>query len=159
MALPRCPVRGGSGNRSGTLRSRVAPAANHGHTGDQKPASYLSYDLHTAHTHTAHRTLHTLSGTLLTLRATSTSSSRPRRCSQSGAHELRLSATSKLVLSALFLFLRLRHRDRLGGGIHPRAPPPDGYTPSLSTKLPSHRFLLGPAHDSPYLYRWNVTYL
>ena len=54
MALPRCPVRGGSGNRSGTLRSRVAPAANHGHTGDHKPASYLSYDLHTAHTHTAH---------------------------------------------------------------------------------------------------------
>ena len=68
------------------------------------------------------RTLHTLSGTLLTLRATSTSSSRPRRCSQSGAHELHLSATSKLVFSALFLSLHLRPRDRLNGGIHPRHP-------------------------------------
>ena len=134
--------------RSGTLCSRVAPAANHGHTGDHKPASYLSYDLHTAHTHTAHRTLHTLSGTLLTLRATSTSSSRPRRCSQSGAHELRLSATSKLVFSALFLSLHLRPRDRLDGGINPRHP--QMAPTSLSTKSPSSGSYL--VHSGPYEY-------
>ena len=37
-----------------------------------------------------------------------------------GAHELRLSATTKLIISALVLFLHLRPRDRLNGGIHPR---------------------------------------
>ena len=44
-----------------------------------------------------------------------------------GAHELRLSgkcpgvsATTKLIISALVLSLHLRPRDRLNGGIHPR---------------------------------------
>jgi len=37
-----------------------------------------------------------------------------------GAHELRLSATTKPIISALILFLHLRPRDRLNGGIHPR---------------------------------------
>ena len=37
-----------------------------------------------------------------------------------GAHELRLSATTKLIISALILSLHLRPRDRLNGGIHPR---------------------------------------
>ena len=59
-----------------------------------------------------------------------------------GAHELRLSATTKLIISALVLSLHLRPRDRLNGGIHPRhhqmAPT------SLSTKSPSLRLLHGP---------------
>ena len=38
----------------------------------------------------------------------------------SGRHELRLSATIKLIISALVLSLHLRPRDRLNGGIHPR---------------------------------------
>ena len=40
------------------------------------------------------------------------------------------------------LSLHLRHRDRPSGGIHPRHH--QMATPSLSTKLPSYRLLLGP---------------
>ena len=150
MTLLRCPLRAAAAIPIGkpsltggahsllVLRSATDPESRKTVTGrrTQVPLYYTT------------RTPHTTLGHPCDIRGTRLLPARhPDAPLSLGAHELRLSATTKLIISAPILSLHLRPRDRLRGGIHPRhhqmAPI------SLSTKLPSLRLLHGPLRSIP----------